>query len=225
LIWDSSTGRSRKIVLGLTEPIVSLAFSIDGKALALGSNDGTLRSCDLGARSLSAAAIQPRHPAGVSGLVGRGWYSKDACQFVRLARDGSSRIFTSASGRELARLPTRVSSIRAAGFSPDNEMLALAGSEGVELWHWPSGRLLSRFTCHQRNVTTLVFSGDGRRLAVAAGSDSGITIWDTQQGRRLGILPGGVGIVRCLSFSPDGRTLAAAENGGAVALWNIPPEW
>jgi WD40 repeat protein len=226
LIWDSRTGQSRKVVPGLTEPIVSLAFAVDGKALVLGSSDGTIRSCDLGARSLTAAAIQSRHPAGVSGLVGRGWYSKDACQFVRLARDGSPRIFTSDSGRELARLPTRASTIFAAGFSPDNEMLALAGSaEAVELWHWPSGRLLGRFTGHRRDITTLVFSGDGRLLAVAAGSDAGITIWDIHQRRRLGILPGGVGIVRCLSFSPDGRTLAAAENEGVVALWNIPPEW
>jgi hypothetical protein len=134
LIWDSRTGQSRKIVLGLTEPIVSLGFSVDGKALVLGSSDGTIRSCDLGAQSLSAAAIQPRRPAKVSGLVGRGWYSNDACQFVRLASDGSPRIFTSDSGRELVRLPTRVSTIFAAGFSPDNEMLALAGSaDAVEL--------------------------------------------------------------------------------------------
>jgi WD40 repeat protein len=226
-IWNCGTGGSRQIVLGRAEPVVSSAFSIDGKSFALGSIGGTLSSCDLGARSLSAAAIQPRQPVGVSGLVGRSWYSTDVRRFVRLACDGSPCIFTSDSGRELARLPTCASTSIVAGFSPDNEMLALAGSAEavVELWHWRSGCLRSRFAVHQGNVSTLVFSGDGRRLAVAAGPDSTITIWDIRRRQTLGILPGGVGIVRCLSFSPDGKTLAAAENEGAVALWNIPPEW
>jgi WD40 repeat protein len=226
-IWNCRTGGSRQIVLGPAKQVVSTAFSIDGKAFALGSIDGTLSSCDLGARSLSAAAIQPRQPAGVSGLVGRSWYSTDVRQFVRFAWDGSPCIFTSDSGRELARLPTRASMPIAAGFSPDNEMLALARSDEavVELWHWRSGRLLSRFTVHHGNVSTLVFSGDGRRLAVAEGPDSTITLWDVRHRQTLGILPGSAGIVRCLSFSPDGKTLAAAENEGAVALWNIPPEW
>ncbi|MBG0827350.1 protein kinase [Planomonospora sp. ID67723] len=77
---------------------------------------------------------------------------------------------------------------------------------------------------------TMVFSGDGRRLVVSAGTTGEITVWDTATFRRLAVLSAGEELaVGALAVDVTGTMVAAQISGfidepmrGEVRLWEVP---
>jgi WD40 repeat protein len=83
-------------------------------------------------------------------------------------------------------------------------------STAVEIREAATGRLLHTLLGHSAEITTLLFSPDGRRL-VTGSSDFTIKLWDTATGREVFTLRGHTGGVACLAFSPDGLRLASGS--------------
>ncbi|GAA3443622.1 WD40 repeat domain-containing serine/threonine protein kinase [Planomonospora venezuelensis] len=77
---------------------------------------------------------------------------------------------------------------------------------------------------------TMVFSGDGRRLAVNAGTTGEITVWDTATFRRVAVLSAGEElVVGEVAVDATGTTVAAHISGfldeparGEIRLWELP---
>jgi WD40 repeat protein len=72
-------------------------------------------------------------------------------------------------------------------FSPDGKSLAVgAGPDGtIYLLESASGKLRRQFKGHQRAITALEFSADGKTLA-SGSQDTTVLLWDlTDQGGRL----------------------------------------
>jgi WD40 repeat protein len=74
---------------------------------------------------------------------------------------------------------------------------------------------------HQAEVSRLVYSPDGQRLASAA-SDSKICLWDIATAKPLHILSGSDRLGADLVFTPDGRCLVSGVWGfqGALDVWD-----
>jgi WD40 repeat protein len=195
----------------------SVAYSPDGKFLAVGGCDGVVRIADP-ATGRGVRAIG----RGEQELVEIVAFSQDSRR-IAIVGEGEVSIHDVASGRELRR-------IGGVGFlsfalAPDGRFAAL-GSGPVQLWDLEAGRLVRSFPSAERSVGSLAISPDGRLLAVGQ-NDGAVPILELATGREVRRLPGHKQGVVNVKFFPDGSKLLTVTHdvevrAGAVAtVWDL----
>src|SRR5260221_504966 len=72
---------------------------------------------------------------------------------------------------------------------------------------------------HNAEVTSVVFSPDGKRLA-SGSVDRTVKVWDALSGKEQLSLKGHTGSVYSVAFSADGKRLASASFDKTVKVWD-----
>ena len=111
-----------------------------------------------------------------------------------------------------------------AACSPDGEFYAVATPNGrIKYGRTQDGATLRTFyQCHPRAV---VFSPDGRLLAIADGSNgcpAQLKVWKVADGALLCKMETAMGNSPLLCVSQDGRLLASTDEGSRLNLWQLP---
>jgi WD40 repeat protein len=225
-LWDMNTGRETDSkVLG-----ESLAFSPDGKTLAVGKcwrgldkvylldattlkETGSLPSDGFPMKSL-AFSPDGRFLAGASG----GW---DVVGAIGEPLDGNRVLLWDLKGTKKPRklIEARVNARFA--FTPDSKTLACASILGSEifLWDTASGRQLLRRPGHGRSVEALAVSPDDK--LVASSAEDALCLWKAATGQPLHEFRGRNYRNHLCLFSPDGKRLISAEPGGALQVRDV----
>ncbi|MCY4403320.1 MAG: sigma-70 family RNA polymerase sigma factor [Candidatus Poribacteria bacterium] len=101
--------------------------------------------------------------------------------------------------------------------SPDLRTYALTPNHKIELWDVHSDKLITTLEGHDRYVSSVAFSPDGKMLA---SSDSAgiIRIWEIENGLHR-VISTPLNFVSNLMFSPDGNTIVSSSNDD-VRLWD-----
>ncbi len=193
--------------------VLCAAFSPDGKRLATGSSDTTVKvwSCETG-KELFAFE-------GPGGPVFCLDFSPDGQRLV--SSDGNAGLVTvsdSSTGNLLSRVNHK-RQVHGVAFSPDGRCFATAGYDGkVKVWDSTTSEQLITLDHGEQNLFTVAFSPDGQRLA-SAGSSGTIKLWHVPNGKELVTLNGHTSTIWSVAFSPDGMQLASGSNDNTVKLW------
>ncbi|HEX7676781.1 MAG TPA: GTP-binding protein, partial [Thermoanaerobaculia bacterium] len=200
---------------GHKDVVHSVVFDPEGKILASGSNDTTVRLWEVQSGKLLGT---------LEGHKDRVWSVAFDPQGRKLAsgsKDKTVKIWEVPSGKLLRTIEGHVAVILSVAFDPQGMTLASGGGRQdkiVELWEAGSGKLLDTLKGHESEVYGVAFDPQGAMLA-SGSSDGTVKLWEARNGRLLRTLIGHKGGVFSVAFDPQGETLASGSEDKTVKLW------
>ncbi|UJV43661.1 nSTAND1 domain-containing NTPase [Streptomyces sp. AMCC400023] len=203
---------------GHKDRVTSASFSRDGRTLATGSYDGTVRLWETATGRLRTTLTLTDLPEALISVS----FSPDGRTLATGSDDDDTvQLWDTATNRLRITLTGHKEGVTSVSFSRDGRTLATGSGDGtVRLWDTATSRLRTTLTGHSSGVISVAFSPD--RHVLATGSyDGTVRLWETATGRlrntlTLTDLPEALISV---SFSPDGRTLATGSYDRTVRLW------
>ncbi|WP_433361932.1 caspase, EACC1-associated type [Streptosporangium sp. CA-115845] len=218
-VLDILAGAGRGVIAVGEGSAWAVAYSPDGKTLAVSETDGTIRLWDVATHRPIGTPL-----TGHQDVVPSVAFSPDGKTLASAGLDGTVRLWNVATHRPIgAPLTGHSEFVWAVAFSPDGHTLASAGNDKtIRLWDISAHRQLGvPLTGHQGPVYTVAYSPDGRTLATA-GDDKTLRLWDVATRRPLETpLTGHTGAIGGVAFSPDGKTLATTAADKDVRLWDV----
>ena len=195
--------------------VTSVSFSPDGRTLASGSYDNTIRLWDV--VTGQSTSTLPGHASAVHSVN----FSPDGKTLASGSFDRTIRLWNVATGQTASTLSGHASAVHSVNFSPDGKTLASGSDDGtIWLWNVATGQTTSTLPGHASAVCSVSFSPDGKTLA-SGSDDKTIRLWDVATGQTIFTLLGHSWRVASVSFSPDGRTLASGSDDNTIRLWDV----
>ena len=215
---------------GDTTPITSVATGPDGRWLAAGGWNGSIRLWDLQSPEAGLAArVLPGHSSGISALS----FSPDGRWLISAAWDGTLGLceFQAGTVRQSSqKLTGHQAGINAIVISKQSRWLATGGEDGaIKLWDLQSSDIPSSVRTLNYNhgpVNAAGLTSDERWL-VTGNEDGTVGISDLDSavlGTGTRLLAGHSGPINAISISPDDRQLATASQDGTAILWSLNAE-
>jgi WD40 repeat protein len=170
-LWEVASRKKRGTLLGHTDRVWSVAFSLDGTMLASGANDNFVHVWNAATGQLIRKISVPvRYIYGLA-------FSPDGRALAVGGDDRRIRLLEVATGRELGLLGQQPASLRGAAFFPDGRTIATCGDDGaVTLWDVATRDERATFHVPGSSIWAIAVSPDGQLLA-AGDNEGGITVW------------------------------------------------
>ena len=226
-LWDADTGKEltrRDAATGETEPwfgrlespVQSVAMSHDGRLVAAGGWDGTVKLWQVG----SGVEVTRRRPhyLPVFGMA----FSPDDRYLATASGDRTAKLWQIGEDKEIP-LDCHSATVYSVAFDKTGRHIATASwDRSIGLWQFADGRvrlerrLNDAKEGHKDYVYGLAFSPNGQRLATVS-NDKTLRFWDVETGRKVGETRTLRGVAWDVAYHPDGDRLA-------TAIWN-PTCW
>ncbi|ACF15145.1 WD-40 repeat protein [Chloroherpeton thalassium ATCC 35110] len=196
---------------GHTESVSSISFSRDGKYLASGSWDNTVKVWDVNTGKVLFDL--KGHSAGVSAVA----FSPSSLMLASVSLDSTLRVWeirkeaaNSTNASSSSQLSNPSSKTQFASSNATNSL-----TEGV-LKAYPAYSIKA----HPNWISAVAFSNNGQFIATG-GWDNQVKLWDAQTGKLVQTFKGHMSAILDLKFTNDGKTLISSSRDESIIFWNL----
>lgn len=213
--WSQKVSLS-KTLTGDSNIDNSVAIAPDGKTLASGGGDGTIRLWDLKTGELRKTF--KGHKSAVYGI----YLSPDGQTLASGSADESIKLWNLQTGELIHTLSGRSKEISAITMTPDSHTLVSGDRVGnIEFWNLKTGERLNSFAAHEILVTSLAMTPDGQTV-VSSSQDNTIKLWDVKTGQLIRTLTDADSHhFFSVAISPNGQQIASGSWDGGIRLWDL----
>uniref|UniRef100_A0A0E0QVJ0 NLE domain-containing protein n=2 Tax=Oryza TaxID=4527 RepID=A0A0E0QVJ0_ORYRU len=220
--------RCSATIAGHTEAVLAVSFSPDGRCLASGSGDTTVRFWDLSTQTPLFTC--KGHKNWVLCIA----WSPDGNHLVSGSKSGELILWDPKTGKQLGtpltghrKWITAVSWEPVHLQSPCRRFVSTSKDGDARIWDMTTRKCVIALTGHTNSVTCVKWGGDG--LIYTGSEDCSIKVWETSQGKLVKTLQGHGHWVNSLALSTEyvlrtgaydhtGKTYSTAEEMKEAAL-------
>jgi WD40 repeat protein len=218
-LWDLNTGKLLRNFPRDSHDVKSMAFSPDGKLVAISIRSGT-DSVNVNLYDPSTGELLKTFTSdnSLQPFIGTLSFSSDSNMLLVGYEDDIARLWDVSSGQVLRLIKGNDPSNRSGGitFSPDGNLVILDG--GKIWWNISTGGQV-KFPDAMRG-NKVVFSADGSLVAIV-NFDNSVSVWKVATQQLVKSFSGHTDQVKSLAFSPDNRLLLTGSADKTARSWDI----
>jgi WD40 repeat protein/serine/threonine protein kinase/Tfp pilus assembly protein PilF len=217
-LWHMSD-KSLMTLRGHSEGVISVATNPDGKLIASGGWDNTIKVWD------AATGTELMTFQGHEGPVCSVAFSPDSKHVISGSHDKTAKVWDTGSARETMTLSGHGSSVSSAVYSPDGQRIISSSQDGtIKVWDSATGVELMTLSGYKEGkgggADAVRYSPDGDRIVSAGGSYGNIKVWDAATGTEINAFEHGHE-VWTIALNPDGTRLVSGGEDGTIKVWDI----
>ena len=239
-LWDVETGKELHRLVGVADPVASLAFAADGRGIVAVSRTGMVWRWDADSGKGLLQPLQTSSSAAASTSAGS--YittvvlTPDGRRVFMNWLRGDQAVWDVETGKELQLFDSHVNgTFSEIDFSPDGSKI-LAASHGPKfsLWDVETGKEIQHFTVnpgwrprflypegdYRDSVEHLALSPDGRK-ALTSDSEGSTRLWDVKTGSQVRVFKVHTYNFLAVGFSPDSLNKITENLDGSAILLGV----
>jgi hypothetical protein len=210
-LWDVSTSKELRRLMGHAGAILSVAVSPDARWIASSAEDGTWRLW-------SSSGINEVRRVRLESVVTTLAFSPNGRHIASGDRAGAVRLWNAADGSAAVHVGSHSAAVRSVAFSLEGRYVISGSADGfARLWPPAMGAQPRNFGPHAGPVIAVRMSPDQASL-VSASADGVMWSWDVRSGKGT---PNSVAIgAAMVALSADARNALIARDDGSTVLWD-----
>ncbi|MEH2056551.1 MAG: AAA-like domain-containing protein [Nostoc sp.] len=186
----------------------NLAFSPDGKIIASGGNDGSVKLWNQNGTAIATLIGHKNKLKSIS-------FSEDSKIIASASQDGTIKLWQR-NGTLIKTLSGHQNWVISATFSADNTIASASKDGTIKLWQ-SDGTLIKTIPLKSHAITSATISPNGKIIAV--GNEEGnIELWKSD-GTFITTIVGHKGWVTSINFSQDGEKIVSGSDDKTIKLW------
>ena len=209
-----------KQLLDADDSVLCLSVSADGKKLAAGGCDRSVRVWDL-ADGIAAAKLEQtieNHADWVLGVT----ISADGKLIATAARDKTAKVWDLKAKESVMTFPDHQQIVYGVALNKDASIgYSVGADKQLRTWKTSSeGKQLKTTGGHGDEVFKIASHPQNPMVATSSG-DKTVKLWDTEKLQATQTLQGLTDFVFAIAFSPDGTLVAGGSYDGEVRIWKV----